>query len=199
MENNINFKQLWQEQYIEQMNIENIILKAKKYNKSKILQLIIMNLTLISTAIFIIAIWIFFQPNYISTKVGIIITVLAIIMTVVANNKTFKFINLQEENYSNQDYLINLKQLKQKQKHIQTTIMSLYFFMLSLGLALYLYEYASRMSFIWAVGTYVITFAWILINWFYFKPMTIKKQNKKLDLIINELENINDQLKNNEI
>lgn len=195
MDNNINFKQLWKEQYINQMNIENVISKAKKFNNNKLKQLALMNITLLATAIFIISIWVFFQPTYISTKTGIILVVIGIAINLIANNKTFKFLNKQESNFNNSEFLKNLKKLKTKQLFIQNTIMSIYFILLSVGLALYLFEYTSRMQLIWAVVTYTITFVWILINWFYFKPKIVKKQNKKINQLISELENLNKQLK----
>jgi hypothetical protein len=42
---------------------------------------------------------------------------------------------------------------------------------------------------------YVVTFAWIAFNWFYLRPKTIKKQQGKLNELINKFEEINNQLK----
>ena len=46
-----------------------------------------------------------------------------------------------------------------------------------------------------AILTYTVTLAWIAFNWFYLRPKTIKKQQGKLDELINKFEEINNQLK----
>jgi hypothetical protein len=42
--------------------------------------------------------------------------------------------------------------------------------------------------------TYAVTLAWIVFNWFYLRPKTIKKQQAKLDDLISKFERINKQL-----
>ena len=77
---------------------------------------------------------------------------------------------------------------------METTMMNLYFILLSLGIALYMYEYTQRMSTFWGIFTYAITSIWILFNWFYLRPKQIKKQRAKLDAIIAKFEMVNNQL-----
>jgi amino acid permease len=78
---------------------------------------------------------------------------------------------------------------------MQTTMLNLYFILLFAGICLYMYEYTSRMKFIYAVTAYVVTLAWIAINWFYLRPKTIKKQQAKINGLIDKFEEINNQLK----
>jgi hypothetical protein len=71
--------------------------------------------------------------------------------------------------------------------------MLLYFILLGLGLVLYMIEYALRMSLTGAVLTYGITCLWIAINWFYFRPRIIRKQQQNLNDTITAIENMNKQ------
>ena len=111
-----------------------------------------------------------------------------------AYNKSLSLFKNHSNSQSNSDYLKNLLAIKAKQKFMETTMLNLYFILLSLGIGLYMYEYASRMKPIWGIVTYAITFIWILFNWFYLRPKQINKQRAKLDAIISKFEMVNNQL-----
>jgi hypothetical protein len=74
-------------------------------------------------------------------------------------------------------------------------MLNLYFVILSAGICLYMYEYTARMTTAWAILAYTITSAWIIFNWLYTKPKTIKKQQSKLNDLITKFENISNQFK----
>lgn len=95
---------------------------------------------------------------------------------------------------SSNEYLQQLLKLQARQLFLQTTIMNGYFILLSAGLFLYMLEYAGRMHWPAALACYVITFAWIAFNWFYFRPKTIRKQQAKLKELIGKYELLNKQL-----
>lgn len=192
--NNIDFTNIWKQQKVVQPNIVELLNKLKKYKKSNIKKLVISNFLLIATSGFIIFIWYYYQPQFITTKVGIILTILAMSIYLFAYNKQYSFFNSLDASQSNSDYLIGLIALKTKQKFIQTKMLSIYFIMLSTGICLYMYEYTSRMTMFWAFFAYGITLTWIAINWFYLRPKTIKKQQFKLDELIEKFETVNKQL-----
>ena len=73
-------------------------------------------------------------------------------------------------------------------------MLNVYFILLLLGLALYMFEYTSRMTLLSGILAYSITGAWILFNWFYIRPRQIKKQQRKLDVVIARVEAVNEQL-----
>lgn len=100
-----------------------------------------------------------------------------------------------DQTQSNNEYLQSLYIVKSKQKLMETTILNLYFIMLFLGICFYMYEYTSRMATGAGILTYSVTFLWIAFNWFYLRPRTIKKQQGKLNELINKFEEINNQLK----
>lgn len=197
MDNNIDFKNLWQKQPVSQPNMEDLLLKLKQFKNSNFRKLIITNISLIATSGFIAFVWYYYQPQLITTKIGIVLTILAMVIYLFSYNKIFSTLNKTENTLTNNEYLQSLITLKSKQKFMQTTMLSLYFVLLSLGICLYLYEYTSRMTAFWAIFTYAITLAWIGINWFYIRPKTIKKQQTKLDELISKFETLNKQFKEN--
>ena len=57
-----------------------------------------------------------------------------------------------------------------------------------------MYEYALEMPTSTAIFAYAATLAWIGFNWFYIRPKTIKKQNVKLDELIDKFKNLEFQI-----
>jgi|SRR5690606_29087500 len=192
---NIDFSTIWKQQKVNQPDMEDLLIKLKQFKKSNLLKLIFVNISLIVTSCFIILIWYVFKPQLITTKIGIVLIILAMIIFIFSTNKLFFVFNKINNAQSNIEYLQSLATIKTKQKFIQTTIIGLYFILLSVGICLYLYEYTSRMTIGWAIFSYLITLAWIGFDWFYIRPRTIKKQEMKLDELINKFESINKQLK----
>lgn len=189
-----NFKALWQEQKTpDQLHPKEIIDKAKQSQKKTRLKLLLTNLLLFVTILFITAIVLYFKPKMITTKLGTIFVIIAIIMQIVASTNLVTLIKESDSQTNTADYLKQLLLIRKKQSILQSKIMVLYFILLGLGLLLYMFEYTLRMSVTGAVLTYVITSFWIAINWFYFRPRIIKKQQQKLNDTITAIENMNKQ------
>jgi len=195
MSDNINFKDLWNKQISIAPNPDNLIFEIKKLKKSNLKKLVLTNLLLIATSVSIILIWMYFQPQLLSTKIGILLIILAMVIFLFAYNESYSLFKNNMNSQSNSDYLKDLLAIKAKQKFMGKTILNLYFILLSSGIGLYMYEYTSRMKPLWAIITYGITSIWILYNWFYLRPKQIKKQKAKLDEIISKFEMLNMQLK----
>lgn len=195
MDNNIDFKELWKKQTISSPGIDELFLKLNQFKKSSLRKLIISNVLLIATSAFILFIWYYYQPQLITTKIGIVLTILAMVIYLFVYNQLFPSLKKIDNKQSNNEYLQNLISIKTKQQFLQSTMLNLYFIMLSSGICLYMYEYTSRMSTFWAIFVYAITLAWIGLNWFYIRPKTIKKQQNKLDELIRKFESVKKQLR----
>jgi len=195
MSDNINFKDLWAKQISVAPNPESLIAEIKKIKQYNLRKLLLTNVLLIATSIFIIFIWMHYQPQLLTTKIGIILIILAMGLFLFAYNNSYSLFKSDKNSQNNSDYLKDLLTIKTKQKFMETTMLNLYFILLSIGIGLYMYEYTSRMKPIWGLVTYGITFIWILFNWFYLRPKQIKKQRAKLDTIISKFEMIKNQLK----
>jgi hypothetical protein len=189
-----NFKALWKQQSIPAADLKEVLNKAMQLKKRSRNKIIGMNLLLISTAVFIIGIVIYFHPQMISTKLGVLLVIIGIVSFVTANNIISRDLFKSNIDYSTKKYLDQFIRLKQKQEFIHKTMFTIYFILLSSGIALYLYEYASRMSAAGAITTYGVTFVWIAFNWFYLRPKAIKKQQAKMNEMIDMLESVGNNL-----
>ena len=195
MSSNIDFKALWQQQPVSQPDMKDLMARLHQFKQSNIRRLIKTNILLIATSLFIGFIWYYYQPQFITTKMGIVITILAMVIFLVVYNKMFSLFNKINDTSDNTRYLQNLIVIKGKQRFLQHTMMNVYFIMLSAGICLYMYEYTSRMTMTGGIIAYAVTLIWIAFNWFYLRPKTIKKQQAKLDDLISKFEGINSQLK----
>ncbi|MBF4471810.1 MULTISPECIES: hypothetical protein [Flavobacterium] len=194
MENNIDFKNLWKQQAVTPPDIQDLFTKLKHFKGVSMRKLIITNVLLIATSVFILFIWYRFQPEFISTKIGIVLVILAMVIYLFVYNKLAVFFKTIDDTQSNSEYLQKLISIKTKQHFLQSTMMSLYFILLGLGLSLYMYEYASRMTILWAVVTYAVTLGWIGFTWFYLRPKEIKKEQTRVNNLIAKFEAVNNQL-----
>jgi dolichyl-phosphate-mannose--protein O-mannosyl transferase len=194
MSSNIDFKALWQQQPVSQPDMKDLMTRLHRFKQSNIRRLIKTNVLLIATSLFIGFVWYYYQPQFITTKMGIVITILAMVIFLFVYNKMFSLFNKIDDTSDNNHYLQNLIVIKGRQRFLQHTMMNVYFGMLSAGMCLYMYEYTSRMTMTGGIITYAVTFTWIAFNWFYLRPKTIKKQQAKLDDLITKFEGINQQL-----
>ena len=198
MDSNINFNELWSKQKTGKPDTQDLVSKMNKFKTANLKRLILTNLTLIATSLFIIFVWVYYQPQLITTKIGIILCVLAMVIFLIAYNQSFTLFRKTSNALSNTEYLKDLLVIKSKQQFMQGTMLNLYFILLAVGIGLYLYEYARRMTTFWGIFTYAMTGFWMLFNWFYFRPKQIKKQQSKLDEIISKFKMLNEQLTENE-
>ncbi|WP_035653299.1 hypothetical protein [Flavobacterium sp. ASV13] len=192
--NNINFNDLWKKQTVSQPDMQDLLSRLSKFKKASLRSLWMTNIMLFATSAFIIFIWIYYQPQFVSTKIGIVLTILAMVIYLFVSNKLFSNYKDIDATQTNQEYLQKLILIQKKQQFLQTNMMSLYFLLLTTGICLYMYEYASRMSVLGASLTYGITLLWILFNWFYIRPKQIKKQQLKINSLIEKFEEVNNQL-----
>lgn len=194
MEPNIDLKKIWNKQKIETPKVEILYAKANKLKSRNFLKLMVANITLLLTITFIGFIWYYYQPKLVTTKIGIILTILAMIIFLLPYNKQFSLLSKTKTEPNSKQYLQLLIKLKEKQTFQQTTMLSIYFIILSLGIGLYLFEYVSKMTITWGIIIYAITILWIAINWFYLRPKIITKQNAKLNKILVEFKKLNNQM-----
>ena len=190
-----NFSELWKGQKVEQPSTTEIIVKINAYKRKSRNKILLTNILLVCTSVFILLIWYFYQPLFLSTKIGIVLILLAMAIFVYSLNKNSGDLQNTNAGISNQDYLNNLLTIKEKQQFMQTTMLNVYFALLSSGIALYMIEPVSKMSVWWGIFSYGLTALWILFNWFYLRPKQIKKQQSKINEMIAKVENFQSQLK----
>lgn len=194
MDNNIDFKDLWKQQVVNSPNIEELLAKLKHFKKTSLRRLIFTNAMLLATCVLILLIWYYYQPQFLSTKIGIVLNVAIMAIYLLVYNRLFDAYKELDNTDSNAAYLQKLIAIKTKQKFLQSKMLSIYFVVLGLGTCLYMYEYASMMSFLWGFFVYAVLLFWMGFNWFYLRPRQIVKENSKIDMLIDTFQRINNQL-----
>ena len=194
MDNNIDFKDLWKQQVVNSPNIEELLAKLKHFKKTSLRRLILTNAMLIATCVLILLIWYYYQPQFLSTKIGIVLNVAIMAIYLLVYNRLFDAYKELDNTDSNAAYLQKLIAIKTKQKFLQSKMLSIYFVVLGLGTCLYMYEYASMMSFLWGFFVYAVLLFWMGFVWFYLRPRQIVKENSKIDTLIDTFQRINNQL-----
>lgn len=189
----INLKDLWNKQTIEIASPEEIYKKVTKFRKKQLFNLLLLSFVLVTTVLFIVSIWIIYNPKLITTKIGIIIIIAAIIVSLISNKNKYLILKKVSIESSLMEYLSNLIQLKKHQSYLQKVTMKVYFLLLTLGISLYMYEYASN-TMLSLFITYGLTFCWILFNFFYILPKQSKKEETKINEILEDLETQKDNL-----
>jgi hypothetical protein len=192
--NNIDFRDLWKQQTVSPPNMEELLSKLKHFKRVSLRKLIMTNVLLIATSVFIGFIWYKYQPQFISTKIGIVLIIFAMALYLFIYNKLVSFYKTIDGNQSNAEYLQKLVSIKTKQQFLQSRVLSLYFILLGSGLSLYMYEYTSRMTIFWGIIAYGVTLGWVGFTWFYLRPKEIKKEQGRINGLIAKFEALNKQL-----
>lgn len=193
MDNNVNLNDLWAKQTANPPQIEELILKLAEIKRKNITKLITVNILMIATISFIIFIWLYFEPKLIITKIGIIFTISGITIYIFVYNQLTPYLRKVIGYQSNSEFLKSVIKLKERQRFLQSTMLQFYFVTLTLGICMYIYEYVSQLTFPWAVFAYSATLIWIAFNWFYLRPRVIRKEQDKLNCIIEKFESLSRQ------
>lgn len=193
MDTNRNLKELWNAQKAANPDVSVLYKKANKIKRKSKFTSIFVGTTLLITIAFVCFIWHFYQPDFLTTKIGLVLTILAMVVFLIPLTKQFSNLNKNQKESNSKEYLEQLIQIKKAQVFQQTKILSSYFILLTLGILLYLIEYVSRMTFVWGCITYFITLAWFAFNWWYLRPKITSKQNEKLNNIVADFEKIIEQ------
>jgi hypothetical protein len=165
--------------------------KIRQQSRNKILLAIGM---MICTIIIILLISDRWRPHFITTYIGIILMILAIMLYVAATGSLLSFrFRPENKDKSSLQYLQELILLRERQKFLQTRILSLYFILLLAGIFLCMIEHTRRMSVFSQILAYTTTAGWIAFAWFYLRPRSIRKENAKLNELIGTLEKVLDQ------
>ncbi len=196
MENNIDIKALWVKQVVPVANPSEMIKEIEHFRRKRMRRTIFLNAILLLTILFVVFIWMYFQPQLASTKIGIILTILSIAMAIFFNSRMLPLYKKTNECSSNSDYLNSLLTVKSKENIMQTTVMNVYFILLSAGIGLYMYEYTFGVSIRFGIIAYLAILVWIGFNWFFLRPRIIKKNIQKTDYLINQIEKVQSQLNN---
>jgi MFS family permease len=135
-------------------------------------------------------IWIGYDPVYPTTRISLVIIMIAVVGAIVVKSQALPLLlGSVKEDASNKAMIEALERLQRKQRTFNTVGISVYYVLLSIGMALYLAEFV-RGNILFGIAAYGLTFGWIAFTWFYLRKRGIKSQNAKLDQMIAHLKTL---------
>lgn len=145
---------------------------------------------LVLTFLFIGCIGWYYHFEQWTTRIGIIIVLLAIVMGVAFNTKLIQLLMRQGDlTLDNRKYLEQLIHFRDIQNVIENRGVVFYFILLSLGLALYMVEFAQR-NIYFGIAAYTISFGWIVFAWLYIRKKRVNKNKKEINQQIERLNSL---------
>lgn len=169
--------------------------KALKYKHTARKKSLIAILLLLITAVFIICIVHMSKPRLFTTYAGTVLTCIAIFIQMIASGTLLPLlVEPTREDLDTLRYLSQLIQIREKQKFLQTRMLTFYSILLMTGIFLYMVEYVLKMKPIEMILAYGITGSWFAFSWWYLRPRTIRKEAAALNEIIGQLQKIRTQL-----
>ncbi|MDJ1503188.1 hypothetical protein [Xanthocytophaga agilis] len=192
MDNFDDLKKLWQQMPASDLpSAQEMNQKVHTYQRKMKQKYIISIAYLAATFIFIGIIGYFIEPVYATTRIGVVIIMGGIVMVIISQSKLISLLsNEKSEVTDSRQYLQQMIVYQKNLQRIQTTTMSFYFLLLSIGLGLYMFEFIMRMGMIPRIITASVTAIWIAFNWFYIRPKQIAKHQSKTNEMITQLEKV---------
>ncbi|MEO5910798.1 MAG: hypothetical protein ABIP95_07910 [Pelobium sp.] len=94
-----------------------------------------------------------------------------------------------------QDHILFIQKFRASRYTQNTRNYKLYSFCLTLGLVLFLIEYIYTMNIYLMIGMFIATIAWFVICYIYLMKMYIRKEEKRFNEMLADLERLNEQFK----
>lgn len=122
-----------------------------------------------------------------TTRAGIITTLVAIIIGVVFNSRLIQLLVRQGDTaLDNKTFLAQMVHFRNAQRVIRRKGILVYYILLTIGLCLYMLDFAVR-SFFLGIIAYTLTLGWIIFSWIYFNKRVAGKQEQRLSEQIDRL------------
>lgn len=192
-----NLKTIWEQQNATVIpNVSQIISKAKNKKNSIRNTILFQVFALIMAVIAVITVLCTINFKMATTFIGIAITVLTILI--------FSGIRIYQANQLNKINLVQSPNIVLQElntyctfdKKMRTTGILLYFIFLNIGLGFYFIEVLQPLSMPIKIVSIVIYFGWILFAYFVLGKKQIKKEDEKMNFLIESIENLENEYKN---
>lgn len=190
----MDFNMIWKAQAVPGPDLQALYNKIKRYKAKRLRRLLFTNICLVVTSVLIAFIGFWVKPERLSTWAGIVLAILAMVTFLAVYNRMIPLYRSLDDHSDSRRFMENLLAVKKREAFLHRQMMNLYFFLLSCGIALYMYEYVIRMEMKWALLTYAVIFLWIGFNWWVIRPKQIRKEQEKISSIIDRLREVQAQL-----
>lgn len=183
----MDLKALWNRQQVAEASEEEIIQKAAKVQAAHRNRSLLLILAFVITIAGMGFTWKSSDMQWLASKIGVSLVMLTLVFIILYTGKNLFPLKKGNTALNVSDYLGQLLKLKQQQEFTQTTVMKAYYIVLSTGIFLFMLEPCSHMQPVGRLLAYSATAAWILFNWLYTRPRSIRKQNAPLNEAIARL------------
>jgi hypothetical protein len=198
MKTEMDLKKLWQKQPVdEQPDISVALRKAKNITRGWRIKLILQNLVLFGATAIIFKAGLI-NHTLITTKIGAVMMILAMLSYLVVYNQIIPVLFKNNVDSSIQEYMDRLLRIKRKEDFVNKVMINVYFTLLTVGLAIFLLQFLQTAKLMFDIIFCTLTFGWMGFAWFYARPHGVKRKQKPLLEMINRLEALNKQLREEE-
>nr|MBC7614335.1 hypothetical protein [Pseudopedobacter sp.] len=153
-------------------------------------------LLMIPALIMMIYLWFAISFNFWTSYLGLAIVAGCCIYFIV-----IQIINIKNVASSNtlfdkpQDHIQFIQKFR-KSRHIQhTRNYKIYTLVLGLGLSLYFIEFFYQLNLVLMISVVVATLAWFIVCYFYLMKIYVRKEEKRFNEMLEDLERLNEQFK----
>lgn len=184
-------KSLWNKQQISAVpDLQKIVTAGTQLRRRTIMKLILRNLLLIATIVFILLTVYEAHPKMVATTIGIVLTIISILLYVIATGSIIPALYESNPGTNTNDYLKQLVWIKLRNEFIHRTVFTLFFIFLSAGIFLFVPEYVQTIGLFGKIIIYASIISWIAFNWFYTRKRRIVKEQTEINQMIGKLEEL---------
>ena len=193
-------KSIWHDQVmLPKVSHEDVLKKVRKTRNGLSSRLLIEMIGMgIATAI-LIYVWIESPFRMWTTHLAMIIFIACCIYYIVALIDNYRKINDNKLIDKPEDYITYLKKYKHDRYIFNTRKYTIYSIFLTAGFLLYFIEISFMAPFWVTITGFVFTFLWIALCYFVFMRIYIKREESKLEEMIQNLERLQKQFEDNDL
>jgi glucose-6-phosphate-specific signal transduction histidine kinase len=164
----------------------------KKFRNQKIRNKILLIISAFLSSALMVAVMFIYKSTMLSTRTGEIMLIMACYILAYTNLKSIKRFYSLNDDYNNHEFILFLERTRQNQIYFYKKTQVVALLLSSAGLLLYLYEPVCGHVLAFAI-VYTTTIVYLLFMWFYIRPRTFKREAKKLNAMVEQLERISKQ------
>lgn len=199
MSTEVDFKALWKKEETKDIpDTKELFKKAGSVRKAARIRLIVQTLVLSATVAILLRVGLNIHNKQLITIIGLVLMVGGIVSYLIASNQLLPMLFKSDIEGSSQEYLSQLIRIKRKHEFLDRVMVNIYFSLLSVGLLLFTWQIVMKKGTVWVVFYYGITFGLMGCAWVWSRRTWIRKKQKSLSDIIERLETVNEQLKDND-
>lgn len=188
----MDLNKIWQSQPVPAFDADEFRRMAVKYKYGRKKRFILINVLMALTmgCISLIAYWI--KPEMKSTYIGLGLILLSIFLFLLIHSGLMRmYLSLDHDSAT---YVERLKQVQRQEEWLGKQVLQSYMLLLSAGIALYMWEYAVKLGTVGGGIAYGVTAVWVLVNWFWLRPMQLKKERTKREEVLRQAEELQRQM-----